>query len=35
VFRYALWIAAATTLIATIVMIMFPGMVTWIPSLSG
>ena len=35
VFRYALWIAAAATVVVTTVMIMFPGMVTWIPSLAG
>jgi hypothetical protein len=35
VFRYALWIAAVATVVVAIVMIMFPGMVTWIPSLAG
>lgn len=35
VFRYALWIALVTTAVVAVVMILFPQLVTWIPSLAG
>lgn len=35
VFRYALWIALITTAVVAVVMILFPQLVTWIPSLAG
>ena len=35
VFRYTVWIALVTTALVAVVMILFPELVTWIPSLAG
>ncbi|HLR43628.1 MAG TPA: TRAP transporter large permease subunit [Brevibacterium sp.] len=35
VFRRTVWIAFVTTAIVAVIMILFPALVTWIPSLSG